>query len=728
MAKISPRFLLVPVLGLLVAACSDETRSKVVVDLELGRGVLPPQTIRVSATQGPKDVKNAEIGWGDAGAGPDRIGIFFPDSVSGPVTIAAKAYNGNQMVAEGRIDSVTLKKGASVGPFSLVLNASTPGPDGGVNDGGGDGSAIEVGPKDAGGADTSPPNPSPDGESIDGGLADTSDDAPLDPGVDGPILVADGSVAGDTASPSDTSNADGSKDVQAPTDVGTVADTAVIYGDTLPMLDATLPSDGVVALDATADAPSDTPTDEADTMVTLPDAPIVDAPDAATPPADTAANTDAALSLAWQPSTNIQNETYANRSYNSSVAIDPLFEHVYVAWNEVSKVKVRRWNRQTATWEATVVLQAGGDPFPPVISADAQGNVMVLWPHSQSNALNGVWVSSTSNGTDWSTPKTITTDPSNYITFALARNGKGHAAYTKYKNSQYSLRTAYYDGTDWTEAPNAVEPGMNTWETSAQLALGDSGDGLLIFARSWYLGGTALSGLTFTPPIYLDPNQGLSIGAYDPKLAVNRKGEGIVIWTEPSNDVELLARRYDPSADPSARWSSVSQVVSTSTVANPAVALDEQGTATVVWQEDLPPSGALNLKATRGPLAGSWGQAVNIETDNTSSLVQVTDVGTIYAEPKMAPSGNGDILLAWHKDRSVSTTDVTYGVYAARYTVATNAWSPQVQVFEKAGFGAANLSLAVADSGMGAAAFIYYNETATDVDPDTYNTMVSIFR
>jgi hypothetical protein len=216
----------------------------------------------------------------------------------------------------------------------------------------------------------------------------------------------------------------------------------------------------------------------------------------------------------------------------------------------------------------------------------------------------------------------------------------------------------------------------------------------------------------------LDPNY-QTVSAYSPTISVNRKGEGIVVWTEASgSNTVALARSYNPSTG----WSSPTPpLVTSSTVATPAVVLDEQGTVTLVWQQHTA-SGGANLMGKRGTLAGTWSDVTILETDNRAGH---SGLVTDYAYPKAAIDGSGNIMVVWRKDLTEGTT-TTYGLYAARY--ASGMWLPQVKLGQKTGFDVPLFNLAVADSGLAAVTFKHINATATTSDPDSYSALAAIFR
>ena len=464
-----------------------------------------------------------------------------------------------------------------------------------------------------------------------------------------------------------------------------------------------------------------------------PDLPSDDAPDAPTPadaadttlgpvdttlgPVDTTPAVEVGHTPTWEPAQNIEKDSL-NSSYAPVVAIDPVNEHVYVAWEESTTIKVKRWNRVTAAWEKTITVENRGGPNSPSIGADTKGNVIVVWGQNSNGSTpstDGLWVSQTTDGVVFSPPTRITPDPSFDSVLAVARNGTAHVVYSKQGGSGgWPVFTAYYDGTGWTENPTTLDANPYFTDSRPRLALSASGDGLLIFRRGWGTVGTALTGQTFTPPLSMDLDEDASV--YHAAVAMNRKGQGLVVWSSPSGGGQaLLARTYTPAVG----WSSPSPpIVTSDTVASPAVALDEQGMATILWQQEIL-SGGANMMGIHGSTSGSWSDVALLETDNKSGTLTTPD-----AYPMVAIDQNGDVLAVWRKDLSTSTT-TTFGAYATRF--AGGSWLPQAQLGLKTGLIVPDVQVAVADWGFGAAAFNYIAEDATS-EAAAYNVHVAFFR
>jgi hypothetical protein len=645
--------LLVPVLAaLLPLACSSkDDRSLVVLDLQVAAEAAIPATLHISASQSA-EVRSLDVAWTKPSSRTLQIGVYIPSGISGRVSITVKGYDDqHNLIAEGKLDKADLTVGGSVGPLTVVLSPSRAP----VADGGIDALPVEAGQPVV--PDSGVPA---DGASVvDSGVSDAKT-------VDTTI--------GDLVVPTDAKDAPVADGVPPE-----LSDSGVAQPEVTVAVDVSPESIG-----ATADGGDGSP------------------------------SIDAGHTPAWEPAQNIQNDP-SQPTYDFALAVDPIKEHVYVAWNESTTVNVKRWNRATATWEKPVTVENRGDPVTPAMGVDASGNVLLVWGQNTGVASqDGVWVVRSTDGMTWSPPVRISADKAFDVRLAVARNGTAHAVYNKQSNG-WPLYTAYYDGTGWTENPTTIYENEYSNSTDARIVLRDTGDGLLLFSKGWGIAASVLTGQSFSAPLLLDPNVDTA-SAYDESIAMNRKGQGMVLWTEStSSNTVLLGRTYDPSVG----WSNVLPTIVTSySVAATAVALDEQNKATILWQQNKP-SGD-NMMGWHGTPTGPWNGATALETDNIAgALGNVTEYGT----PSVAIDGNGDVLAVWRKE--VSTVTTTFGAYATRY--ANGAWLPQAKLGQKDGLDISQLTLSVADSGFGAAAFLYTSAKTTS-DPDAYNVMVSFFR
>ncbi|MBN2574738.1 MAG: hypothetical protein JXP73_09240 [Deltaproteobacteria bacterium] len=644
----------------LLAACStSDDRSLVLLDVQLAADAPTPETIRLTVSAGTV-VKTADVPWAKAVNGVLQVGLFVPEGVAGPVTVVAQGLVGGAVVAEGTHGPVALKTGGSVGPFPLVLYvpvAPPPGGDAGAEVGADAGVTEDAPPGEAGGIDATGPSPGRD------------------------------------ATPSEA----------RPSDL--------------------LPVDG-----GQPDAPADVPLSP-DGPVDYPATEIDGGADATPPPVDSGLESEAGQAPTWHPAENVENDLLS-RSFYPSLAVDPVSEHVYVAWEESTAIKVKRWNRGTATWEKTFTIDNRGSPAGATLGADGKGNVILAWLQEAmggDTTLHGVWVSQTADGLSWTSPVHVASgkiygDPQ----LAVARNGTARLVYGRQTETNIMpLFTAYYDGVAWTENPDIIDPVDHSSGQDPRLAIDASGNAILVFDKEDGDGkdsvaAVTMTGQTFSDPVILDANTVHYVYLDQRSVAMNRKGEGVVVWSEYTNttsyDMVMYARSYNPSVG----WSSQSPaIVSSGDIYGVRAVMDEQGVVTIAWQQTIA-SGMMNTMAIRGTLTGTWSDVAVLETDNTTGYLL-----TELARPQLAVDASGNVLIVWRKE--IDTAElVTYGAYASRY--ADGAWLPQFRLGQKTGYNVLTLSLSVADSGLGAAAFVYTSNTGDASDPDSYNTHVAFFR
>ncbi len=433
---------------------------------------------------------------------------------------------------------------------------------------------------------------------------------------------------------------------------------------------------------------------------------------------------DASGMVAWQPAVKVEDDTVA-RSYYPAVAVEPITENVYVAWYESTKVKVRRYDRMAGTWGDVKTIENGGVPADVNIGTDASGNVIVAWRQQHTGSVverRGVWVSHSSDGLAWSPATQIAQGSVFSMAFAMARNGTARLAWERQTGTnQQGLFTAYYDKTTWKPDPTPVmdpnDPNSLVPE-GHKLAVGGTGDGILVFDIDDAAGKTSVGAVTLTEATrsavrILDTTVELNTNADNRAVAMNANGEGAVVWAENGNASATLNLSY---FKPSSGWTSVQKVADSNEFYTVSSVLDDTGAITVAWVQATATSGH-NVMAIHGKVGGVWSEMIPLENDNTAA-------GNYneFGYPVLAVDKLGSVLAVWHK----KINDITYGAYARR--LQGNTWQPEVKLGQKADLKTLWPKVAVADSGFGAATFAYYSSTGNSSDSDAYSTMVAFCR
>lgn len=461
------------------------------------------------------------------------------------------------------------------------------------------------------------------------------------------------------------------------------------------------------------DAPVDAPTD----------GPAIKG-DAAPVPTDTA--TDASQIPTWQAASNVENDVLA-RSFRPAIAVEPLTENVLVAWYEDAAVKVKRWDRQSGTWGSTKTIENRGTPYGVGAGTDASGHMVVAWyqDYTVSDAtLPGVWVSHSSDGVAWTPPQQVVAGTIIDMQLGVARTGVARMAFSRQTASnQVGLFTAYFDKTSWTVDPNPVLAPDSPYTVGGsspnpQLAIGGTGDGIVVFDEyddnmNYSVGVANLIGSTRTAPRALDTNT--QVGILDRYAAMNGNSEGVVVWAEDASATSMTM--YLSSYKPAVGWSSPQRIVDSSEFYNLAAALDDKGFVTAAWVQSIA-TGGHNVMAIHGKAGGTWSDIIPLETDNVAAGYH-----NQFAYPALAADAAGNVLAVWAKKVDAGNT---YGAYAR--TLQGGVWQPQVQLGQKTSLRAWDPVVAVADSGFGAASFVFVDPAGTTTDTEAYNVEVAFFR
>jgi hypothetical protein len=149
-----------------------------------------------------------------------------------------------------------------------------------------------------------------------------------------------------------------------------------------------------------------------------------------------------------------------------------------------------------------------------------------------------------------------------------------------------------------------------------------------------------------------------------PQVAVDAQGNGICVW-EGSNNIQYA--RYNAGTG---TWEAVQSITSTTPPAvlntEPAVAMDPNGNAMVVWMEWSMSYDDVSIKARHYPAGGPWDPIVTL-------LTSTYQASYLMPQPQVAMDAQGNAIAVWLQLHS-APTDTAYHVYAGRYTAANKTW------------------------------------------------------
>ena len=672
--------------GLCLAACSKDEKTALEVNVTLGGDVKQqPDAVRFVLKGGGTTFIDRQADWSAASAGMLKATLLLPAQAAGSDTLEVSALLGLSKIAEAPPQTIPITAGKAYGPIAVVLQPAVVTVDGGADALPSDGpqsdltAGSEVGVPDA------------------GVTPDTRIDGP------GPEAAA--------------------PDVLLPADVVQPADVAQLP-DVLPVVDA---------VDASVDAPA------------LPDtARLIDAVDARED-----AGADSFVELAWQPGENVTTDDPLASPTAVAVAVDPVNEHVYVMWIDYASgaVNVRRWNRTQTHWESTKTLErlSNGDPQNPQIGVDDNGQVTAAWFHNNDNdppdpTQSGVRVSRSTDGVNWSPAESVT--PLRRVvelSLALARNGQARIAFSERRTaSPYTVQlySAYFDGKAWAADPNSLAPedpnDTNFRNPSVAIGVDDSGNsrGIILFKQkdpndpNHYdsVAASTFAGANVDGYVILDSNTTDNLSETTMAVAVNRSGQGAVVWGD-SNGAMLSS--YSPSMK---KWTA--RNIGNVGPDSPSMVMAPDGTITLAWQRESSAS-YFNVWAMEGTVDGNW-TTTPLETDNLA--IQTGGYWGYYETlpfPALAVDAAGDVLAFWA--RKTQITPLEFAVYSRRKLAGkpNGVWQPATELARKSYLQPLRASLAVSDHGLGAAAYYWTDPNGdpnTPVDADADQVFVSLLR
>jgi PKD domain len=247
----------------------------------------------------------------------------------------------------------------------------------------------------------------------------------------------------------------------------------------------------------------------------------------------------------------------------------------------------------TPTWTGPAKLSVtGASAESPSIAVDASGDALSAWERTDKETGNRVIeVASRPVGAPaWGSPLTISSGAveGTLPQVGLDAAGDGFAAWLSKSGAEYSI---------------------------------------LVSTRA------GLSG-AWTKPVLLETLGMSVIEDAQPRLAVDAKGDAIVVWEHVKGPEAFVESSSRPAG--ATGWGP-SQVAAEDAepLHNPEVGLDSAGDATVVWEAK---GASVRITAAARPAAGSWGAGAPL-----------SELGSNANVPRLAVAADGDAIAIWER-------------------------------------------------------------------------------
>ena len=368
----------------------------------------------------------------------------------------------------------------------------------------------------------------------------------------------------------------------------------------------------------------------------------------------------------WQTAVPIVTEGSETAMY-PQVAIDDS-GNAMVVWQQSDDLNSSIWwNRYDVEsgWETAMLIQTdllqGGRL--PQVAVDGSGNAIAVWQQG----MRSIWSSRYEIGQGWGTAKQISAadDPMQLAQHPQIAVDPSGNAIAVWNDPGYIVwgetgvvganiwSNRYVAGSGWGSVM-AVDTNDSGTRDYPQVAVDDAGNAIVVwqqtddFNRSIWSNRFAV-GLGWGDAELLDPEGGIC-----PQVSMDGRGNAVAVW---SNSGSIWSNRFAVDVG----WGDAQLIETGDGYAGiPQVAVNENGNAFVVWQQD--DGGCDNIWSNRYEVGTGWETATLIESNNSA----------MAGEPQVAVDGSGNAIAVWRQSESTSLAeDTRINIESKRYVVGT---------------------------------------------------------
>jgi len=316
----------------------------------------------------------------------------------------------------------------------------------------------------------------------------------------------------------------------------------------------------------------------------------------------------------------------------------------------------------------------------PSVDVDSRGNATVVWRRYRSGKL--IYESAVGGaGRRWSTPSTLFggLEDAYGLEIAVDPLGNETAIWGRRVGRSRVVQSATRPaGGPWSAPVTLSKPGAG----SALVAVDSEGEVTAVWLlereegwRSVVQSATRPAGGPWSPPVNLSPERK---AARSPQVALDPQGGATAVWEEESSGATQSATR-----PPGGNWSAPVTLSATGVrAAWPQVAVDSQGNATAVWAGAVFSGGRIQshrIQTATRPAGGSWSAPVSISKPGHRHV----------QDPQIAVDPQGEATAIWQ--RSNGSDLVVQGATRP----PGGSWSAPVEITAGHGQGGQHLRLAV---------------------------------
>lgn len=280
---------------------------------------------------------------------------------------------------------------------------------------------------------------------------------------------------------------------------------------------------------------------------------------------------------------------------------------------------------------------------------DSSGNALVVW--SQWNGANYQIFKSEYRSGSWTHPANIadniSPDGQDAINPRVAMDDNGNALITWQQNdgTRDQIYKSEYRSSSWTHPANLADNiSPDTAASNPQVAMDNNGNALIVWQQP---DGAAVSQTfkseyrtgSWTHPANSNDNISPDVQAVtSPAVAMDNNGNAVIVWVQNDGTRNQIFKSEYRTGSWTHPANLADNISPDSAVVEPQVAMDDSGNAIIAWRQ--PDAGAIDQIFKSEYRAGSWTHPANL-ADN------ISPDGQNSTTPWVAMSDNGSAVIVW---------------------------------------------------------------------------------
>ena len=341
-------------------------------------------------------------------------------------------------------------------------------------------------------------------------------------------------------------------------------------------------------------------------------------------------------------------DTTSSNAFEPQIGIDS-YGNAIVVWRQGTNNDIysRRYTSGIGWGAAVSIENNDGNAGCPQVAVDPDGNAIAAWQqYDGTHSHYDIYSNRYDSGTGWSTAEDI--DMTNSEAFgpqiAIDPDGNAIAVWQQSDGTIYSIYSnRYASGTGSWGTAELIENNNNS-AFGPQIAIDPDGNAIAVW---WQSDGTYYSiysnrydSTTESWGAAQDIDMTNS-NAFAPQIAIDSYGNAIVVWQQYDGTIySIYSNRYDSTTE---SWGAAKLIENSDLDAyEPQIAINSDGNAIAVWRQHDGTS--YSIYSNRYTSSTGWG---------TAELIENNDSNADFPQVAIDPDGNA--IAVWQQDDGTGT-------------------------------------------------------------------------